>query len=31
MALGGEGPSHVDKVMETGSGAHEEEVLLADA
>jgi len=28
MAPGGEGPGHVDEVMETGSGAPEEEVLL---
>lgn len=28
MAPGGEGPGHIDEVMETGSGAPEEEVLL---
>lgn len=28
MAPGGEGPGHVDEVMETGNGAPDEEVLL---
>jgi oligopeptidase B len=30
MAPGGEGPGHVDEVMETGSGAPAEEVLLEE-